>query len=200
MQLIRFHRAPDPEDQNDDGKPQRDLGDGDGNGEQRENQARRIRGVAGEGHQVHVDRVQHQLDAQEDPDGVPPRQDAEEADREQAGRQDQIGLEPHHSSFRAKKSAPRSPARKSTARSSNGSTKRVRRSRPMAWVRSPVRGGAAAGSFAPAMKTTIQTRTARETRPPVKTPRLVWASRSPPTRSVPTLGQTPALAPDSGPA
>src|SRR3989304_1252852 len=105
------------------GEPQRDLGDGDGNGEQRENQSRRLAREARERDQVHVDRVQHQLDAQEDPDGVPPRQDAEEADCEEASRQDQVGLEPHHSSFRAKKSAPRSPARKSTARSSNGSTK-----------------------------------------------------------------------------
>src|SRR3989337_4015784 len=155
MQFICFHRAPNPEDQNDDGKPQRDLGDGDGNGEQRENQSRRLAREARERDEIHVDRVQHQFDAQEDPDGVPPRQDAEEADREEAGRQDQVGLEPPHSSFRAKKSAPRSPARKSTARSSNGSTKRVRRSRPLAWVRSPVRGGAAAGSFAPATKPTI---------------------------------------------
>ena len=38
----------------------------------------------------------------------------------------------------------------------------------MARVRSPVRGGAAAGSFARAMKTTIQTRTASETRAPAK--------------------------------
>ena len=50
---------------------------------------------AREGDQVDVDGVQHQLDAEQDADGVAPRDDAEEADAEEHGGEGEIGLEPH---------------------------------------------------------------------------------------------------------
>jgi hypothetical protein len=49
-----------------------------------------------------VDGVQHELDAEQNADGVAPRHDAEKTDRENCRREYQVGLQPHQSSGLAK--------------------------------------------------------------------------------------------------
>ena len=44
-----------------------------------------------EGDQVDVDGVQHELEAEEDADGVPPREHPEEPDREHRGGEEEVG-------------------------------------------------------------------------------------------------------------
>ena len=79
-----------------------DLGHGDGDDEQREDDAAQVTGEAREGHQVDVDRVQHQLDAEQDADRVAPGHHAEEPDGEHQRPQREIGAERHQGSLRAK--------------------------------------------------------------------------------------------------
>src|SRR5713226_7861011 len=191
VQMIGHHRAPDAEDQDDQGQAQRYLGHGDRNRENGEDHPGRVAAEAGEGDQVDVDGIEHELDAQQDADGIAPGDHAEETGREQDGRQGEVGLQSHrlsppcqiasqtrpegaadrrrtrlyvedprrprtkygevswhggYSSGRAKEVAPRRAATKRTASSAKGSTERVRRSWPMARVRSPVTAGRAVGS------------------------------------------------------
>ena len=101
--LIGDGRALRAEDEDDDGEPQRHLGHGDGDGERGEDHAHHVGVVAREGDQVDVDGVEHQLDAEQDADGVPPRHHAEEADGEEHRGEREVGAETHcHSSGRAK--------------------------------------------------------------------------------------------------
>ncbi len=53
-----------------------------------------------EGDEVDVDGVEHQLDAEQDPDGVAPGEHAEEADGEHESGQGEIGVERHRASRR----------------------------------------------------------------------------------------------------
>src|SRR5262245_24401101 len=150
VQVIGHCRPPHPEDQDDQGEAESDLGDGDADGEHGEDEPRGVGVEAREGHEVDVDGVQHELDAEQDADGVAAGDDPEEADGEQRGGEREVRLEPHaYSSGLAKYRAPSSAARKSTPSSSRGGTKRVRRARPMACITSPAMGGAAGGRGTP---------------------------------------------------
>src|SRR5688572_20986980 len=82
VEVVRHHGAADPEEKNDDGQAERGLSYCDADGEDRENHSRDIAAESRERDQVDVDRVQHQLDAQQDADGVATGDDAEEANAE----------------------------------------------------------------------------------------------------------------------
>src|SRR5207302_3224148 len=66
------------EDHDDDGEADRDFGHRDGDGEQREDQPGQVVAKAREGYEVDVHGVEHQLDAEQDADGVLAREHAEE--------------------------------------------------------------------------------------------------------------------------
>src|SRR2546421_12351644 len=90
IETVGVDRAPHPEDDDDDGETDRDFGDGDRDREDGEQQADGIAVQPREGDEVDGDRVQHQLDPEEDPDGVAPREHAEQPDREHKGGDDQV--------------------------------------------------------------------------------------------------------------
>src|SRR5207247_1296541 len=103
VEPIGVDGAAHAEDHDDDGEPHGDLGHGDRDREEGEEQPDRIGVQAGEGDEVDVHGVEHELDAEEDPDRVAPREDPEEPDREHKGGDDEIGVEPGHAqSSRAK--------------------------------------------------------------------------------------------------
>src|SRR5437773_4712554 len=102
VETVGLDRPPYPEDRDDDGQAHRDLGHRDGDREEREDHAGQIAVEPRERHEVDVDRVQHQLDSEEDPDRVAAREHAEESDREHQRRQHEVRLEADHSSLRAK--------------------------------------------------------------------------------------------------
>src|SRR5688500_3499001 len=78
------------EDDDDEGEADGHFRHRDRDGEHREEQAHGIAVHPREGNQIDVDRVQHELDAEEDPDGVAPGHHAEETDREHEGGDDQV--------------------------------------------------------------------------------------------------------------
>src|SRR5947207_3266825 len=82
VQVVGVHGPPHPEDRDDDGQSHADFGHRDRDDEQREDQPGQVGLEARERHEVDVDRVQHQLDAEQDADGIPPRQHTEEPDGE----------------------------------------------------------------------------------------------------------------------
>src|SRR5712692_3714955 len=95
VQVIGHHGAAEPEDQDDNGEAERDLRHRDGDGEHGEDHPDHVRVVAREGDQVDVDGIDHELDAEQDANGIPARDDAEEADGEEGGGQREIGAEAH---------------------------------------------------------------------------------------------------------
>src|SRR5437867_155514 len=70
---------------------------GDRDREEREDQPPEVAVEAGEGHQVDVHGVEHQLDPEQDPDRVAPREDAEEADREDQRGEREVRVQAHSS-------------------------------------------------------------------------------------------------------
>src|SRR5882672_3509654 len=102
VEAVRLDRPPDPEDRDDDRQPDGDLGDRDGDREEREDQPRQVAVESRERDEIDVDRVEHQLDAEQDADRVPACQDSEEADGEHERRQREVRRETDHSSLRAK--------------------------------------------------------------------------------------------------
>src|SRR5262245_32065917 len=93
IEAVRLDGPANAEDRDDDGQPDGDLGDRDGNREEREDEPRHVAAEAREGDQIDVDGVEHQLDAEEDADRVPARQDAEEADGEHERGQGEVRRE-----------------------------------------------------------------------------------------------------------
>src|SRR5690349_8377063 len=72
-----------PEDRDDDGETDRDLRGGDDEGEEHDHLAARVVEHAGEGHERHVRRVEHELHAHEHDDDVAPHEEPDRADREE---------------------------------------------------------------------------------------------------------------------
>src|SRR5215475_14008595 len=124
------------EDRDHDGQPDGDLGDRDGDREEREDQPRHVAAEARERDQIDVDGIEHQLDAEQDADRVPARQHAEEADGEHERGQREVRREADHSSLRAKWSAPSRATTSSTPRSSSVIAKGPKSARPIAAVTS----------------------------------------------------------------
>src|SRR5258707_2179063 len=87
VQVVRHRGAADPVDEDDQGQAQRHLRHRDADGEHGEDHPGDVAQEAGEGHQVDVDRVEHQLDAEQDADGVSPGEHAEQPDAEEHGGQ-----------------------------------------------------------------------------------------------------------------
>src|SRR2546426_11287863 len=117
VQVVGVHGPPHPEDRDDDGQSHADFGHRDRDDEQREDQPGQVGLEARERHEVDVDRVQHQLDAEQDADGIPPRQHTEEPDGEDERGQNEVRRQTgsrHQSSVRAKQMAPSSAATRST--------------------------------------------------------------------------------------
>src|SRR6267142_758068 len=102
VEAVRLDGPADPADRDDDRQPDGDLGDRDGDREEREDQPRHVAAEARERDEIDVDRVEHQLDAEQDADRVPACQDSEEADGEHERRQREVRRETDHSSLRAK--------------------------------------------------------------------------------------------------
>ena len=93
--MIRHHGAPDAEQQDDDGQAHRRFCDGDADGEQGEDHPDLAAAESGERDQVDIDRVEHQLDAEQNADGVASRHDTEQADAEHDGGEYQVRLQAH---------------------------------------------------------------------------------------------------------
>src|SRR4029450_11583969 len=93
-------------------------------------------GVAREGDQVDVGRVEDQLDAHQHVHGIAAREQAEHAEREQARRQHEVVLEADTALLRRRTimAAPISATSSSTEAASNGSRYSRRNSRPIAAV------------------------------------------------------------------
>src|SRR5204862_6125671 len=92
----------------------------------------------GEGHEVEVHRVEHQLPAHEAHDRVAPQQHAADAQREEQPRDEQGRTEQHHSCRFARTTAPTRLASNSTLVISNGTRYASKRGRAtaatMPWV------------------------------------------------------------------
>ena len=101
-----------------------DLGRGERDDEEGEYLARDVFQKRGEGDEVEVDRVQHQLDREQDQNDVLPGEHAVDADAEEQSREDEEISDGHQSSSpvsrRESTVAPISAASSSTARASNG--------------------------------------------------------------------------------
>ena len=93
--MIRHHGAADAEQQDDDGEAERGFSHRDADREDGEHHPCRLPAVAREGDEVDVDRVHHQLDAEQDANRVAARRHAEQADAEHDRRQDEIRLQAH---------------------------------------------------------------------------------------------------------
>src|SRR5262245_27623258 len=102
VETVRLDGPANAEDRDDDGQPDGDLGDRDGDREEREDQPDDVAAEARERNLVDVDGVEYELDAEQDADRVPARQDAEQADGEDQGGQREVRREPDHSSLRAR--------------------------------------------------------------------------------------------------
>src|SRR5215207_230714 len=89
------------EDGDEDAEADHDLGGGDHHDEEGQHLAVERAVGLGEGDERQVDRVQHQLDAHEDHDGVAPDQHPGHADGEQDGREQEVGAgpDPHDCRF-----------------------------------------------------------------------------------------------------
>src|SRR5262245_64670187 len=89
VQLVHLNRFLVAEQRDDDGEADRDLAGGDADDEGRERLTRQVGDLpeTGEGDEVEVRRVEHQLDRHEDDDRVAAREDAEHADREEHDRE-----------------------------------------------------------------------------------------------------------------
>src|SRR5262245_47194698 len=92
IQMVRHYRATDAEEKNDDGKAQRSLSHGDADREHREHHAGDIGAETRKRHQIDVDGIQHQLDAEKNAYGVAARHDAEQPDAENDGGERQVRL------------------------------------------------------------------------------------------------------------
>src|SRR5437867_9474560 len=114
VEAVRLDGPANAEDRDDDRQPDRDLGDRDGDGEEREDEPRHVPVEARERDEVDVDGVEHQLDPEQDADCVATGQDTEEADREHERPQDQVRRTTDHSSLPAKQRAPRGPTTRTT--------------------------------------------------------------------------------------
>src|SRR5262249_60120569 len=71
VEAVRLDGPTNAEDRDDDGQPDGDLGDRDGDREEREDQPGDVAAEARERNQVDVDGVEHQLDAEQDADCRP---------------------------------------------------------------------------------------------------------------------------------
>src|SRR5690606_26418681 len=78
------------EDRHDDGEADHDLGRGHHHHEERDDLAFQVADLPGEGDEREVAGVEHELDAHEHHDRVPPGQHADGPDREQQPRQDEV--------------------------------------------------------------------------------------------------------------
>src|SRR5262245_7775681 len=90
VQVVGHGRPPDPEDQDHQRQAEGDLGHRDADREHREHHAAGIAVEARERDEVDVHGVQHELDAEEDPDRVPASGHAEEPDSQQGGGRETI--------------------------------------------------------------------------------------------------------------
>src|SRR5918996_3332368 len=95
--VFDIHRRSVAEDEDHDRKANADLGRGDCNDEEGEHLAghSRLLQKCGEGHEVDVDRVEHQLDREQYEHGVRSGKDSVNADRKEQGGQDQEVVEGH---------------------------------------------------------------------------------------------------------
>src|SRR4029450_10397186 len=93
VEMVGDGGPPHPEDEDHQGEAKRYLRHRDADGEQREHHSHHVAVEAREGNQVDVDGVEHELDTEEDADGVPARDHAEEPDREEHRGEDEIALE-----------------------------------------------------------------------------------------------------------
>src|SRR5213592_3976361 len=89
VDLVDVDGLPVSVDQDHDGEADADLCGSDRDHEQRKHLPGELVEIGREGHQVHVHRVQHQLDRHEHEDGVAPGQDPVDPCREQDGGEDQ---------------------------------------------------------------------------------------------------------------
>src|SRR5581483_3254574 len=95
VDLVKVDADPVAVDEQDDRQADADLGGRDGDDEQGEDLAGGVAQAGGEGHQVDVHGVEHQLDAHEDQDAVAPGQHAVDAGAEEEGRQEQVLRDRH---------------------------------------------------------------------------------------------------------
>src|SRR5688572_468090 len=135
--LVDERRLAVAEDGDDDREADRCLRRRDGHDHERDDRAvtlqRRDERAEGDNRQVH--RVEHQLDRHEHGDRVPPREEAERADREQDSREREVRVElvgdPHQPpcpcSRLARNTPPMTAARSSTLTASNARTYRSKR-------------------------------------------------------------------------
>src|SRR5690606_26239763 len=119
-----------------------------------------------EGHQVDVDGVEHQLDAQQHPDGVAPGQGPPQAQGEQYRRQEEEVIQGNHwsaPSRRARMMAPIMATRSTMDANSKGTKYRVNSSRPMAAAVLSTAGAVGTRAVMPPKDRMIKTAMARDT-------------------------------------
>src|SRR5439155_572327 len=98
--VLDVGREAPPEQGDDDGQADSGLGRGHGHDEEDEHLPGHRLVLVREGDERQIDRVEHQLDAHQDDDGVAPDQDADAADGEQERGDEQEELDPHHLTLR----------------------------------------------------------------------------------------------------
>ena len=94
-----------PEDADDDGQPHGGLGGRHGHDEEHHDVATGTVEL-GQSHEAQVDGVEHQLDAHEENDGIPPKQYAGHAEAEEDGRESEGRAEQHQTFRLARTTAP----------------------------------------------------------------------------------------------
>src|SRR3989442_398672 len=105
--VLHVGREAPAEQRDDDGEPDGGLGRGHRHDEEDEHLTGHRLVVVREGDERQVDRIEHQLDAHQDDDGVASDQHADAADREQERGDEQEELDPHQDTFRwARTTAP----------------------------------------------------------------------------------------------
>ena len=93
--MIGHDSTADPEQQDDDGQSHRGFGDGDADREDGKDHPDLAAAESGERDQIDVDRVEHQLDAEQDADRVASRHDTEQADAKHDGGEYEVRLQAH---------------------------------------------------------------------------------------------------------
>src|SRR3990170_2118557 len=180
IHVVQVDRGAGAEDLHDDGQA-------DHNREEHGELPVHGRQVAAEGDEGQVHRVEHQLDGHEDDQRVAPHQDADYAQREEQGAQDEVGGERHHQRVSASSrgssassaardsactrsvsapfastTAPIIPTSRITEASSNGSRKRVKSVRPTASAVPKPNPGAAPRSAVARVRTTAESSAAKK--------------------------------------
>src|SRR5262245_14938447 len=131
---VGIQRLAVSEERNDQREADRRLSRGHGHDEERDDLPVEVAGVAAEGDERQVHRVQHDLDRQKDRDQVLPQEHTGRADGKQRGRENQIVAQRNHCSpsRRANTTAPTIATRINIDVASNANVCRVKIDRPMA--------------------------------------------------------------------